>query len=266
MPIIAVNQAASGLDIYLRFNGVLTDPTSITYEIKEPGDTVVGSDNGYKRSVGHYDARSTTIPSGYSITSPWTITWTYISPGGVTSSSAEEFTVTSSMEAAFTNIDNIIDIIKIDMGLTTEYTDSQYETLISKALRRLNRKIGTSLSISQTTGTIDPSPTDTILDLIILQTECLIAKNRRGQAVSKGIRVRDGDSSIDTTASFSGHESVVRDYCDELDKAIDDYRAISDGAATYGDIVWYGNSPVTEELDHDGESYNDRDWTSPFDN
>jgi hypothetical protein len=270
MPIIAVNQPASGLDIYLRFNGILTDPLSISYNIKEPNLVTVASGNGFKRSVGHYDARNSTIPSGYDTTSSWQIAWTFVSPGGVTSTATEEFTVTAALVSAFTNIDNVIEIIKTNMGLDTEYTQTEYETFISKALRRLNRRLfftGTTsvLSISSSTGSITPTPNDTIFDLIILQSECLISKNIRRQAVSKGIRVRDGDSEIDTTAGFSGHSDVVKDFCGELEDAIKDYLVNHDGAGQHGDMIGYADQEIYEVLDHNGDAYNERELSSPFD-
>lgn len=261
--IIPVGVKASGLDIFLRFEGVLTDPTSITYTIVEPGSTVVGSGSGFKRSTGHFDARNTTIPSGFSTTSAWTINWTFTSPAGVTSTACENFSVVSGLTASFDNLQNVKDQVKLDLGLTTEFTSEQLNTFIKKALNRLNRRLeltGTSgqLSLNTSTGLISPTPSPTILDFIVLQTECLITKRDRRVAIGKGIRVRDGETEIDTTASFRGWHDTVRDICDELKEAIEDFMEDED-KKTYqtafndADNVWYGNSNICEDLFHNGQ-------------
>jgi hypothetical protein len=268
MAIIAVGTAASGLDIYLRdAAGQLTDPTSISYDIIEPGGTTVADDVApYKRAIGHYDARTTTIPSGYSTSLAWTITWTFTSTGGVTSSASEEFTVSVGLTGAFTNIDNTIEQVKTNIAATdTELTDNQWEILVVKALARLNRRLGISLSYNESTGTIVPTPNDTVHDLIILQIECMLAKRRHAEAVSKGIRVRDGDSEIDTTAGFGGYKTVVGDVCGELEKAIQDYLINTEGPGEHGDTVWHGNTPVYDDHDHDGQADHTRWYDSPFD-
>lgn len=273
MPIIPVLTAASGLDIFLRDGaGNLADPTSITYDITEPGATLVADDAApFKRSTGHYDARTTTIPSGFSTASPWTITWTWTSPGGITSSKSEEFTVSESLGGSFSDIDKITTQIKKDIALSaTELTDSDIEVFIQKALDRLNLKLnfeGTSkeLSFNDSLGTINPSPSSTIRAMIVMQAECLILKRRHADAVTKGIKVRDGDSEIDTTAGFRGHGDVVGSVCDDLEVCISRFLSGQEGgAAEHGGLIWAGNSRNFEDADHDGQSSETRDFRSQF--
>ncbi|MHA2341931.1 MAG: hypothetical protein ACXADW_08630 [Candidatus Hodarchaeales archaeon] len=255
--IIPANTSASGLDIFLRFNNILTDPLLISYVIKEPAGSTIGSDVGTKISTGHYDARKTVIPSGFSITEPWVITWTFTSPNNVTSSVKEEFCVHEI--AAPIDVDDIIELVKLDLGLTTEFTQAQYETFVSKAITRINRRIrltGTSdaLSFNTTTGAITPTPNDSIFDLVLLQTECLIVKRVVRDVVGRGIRVKDGETEIDTTARFSGDREAVKDVCEELDDAIKDYLASGgDTSSRYADVIWYGNSRIIGTMDHDGQ-------------
>lgn len=267
--IIAVGASGILLDIYTRYQGVLTDPSSISYVIYEPGDTAVASGAGHKESTGHYDARDSIIPSGYSVASSWSIVWTIVSPAGVTSTATEEFTVVSSLTSSFSNVDNLIDQLKLDLGITTEYTQAQFETFITKALNRLNRRLQLTdttaeLYFDDTTGTIQPTPNATIFDLILMQIECLIVKQARRTAVGKGIRVRDGDSEIDTTAGFGGHKDVVDDFCGELDAAIN--KLLYFLASTGGDIVNYANSYIFQIMSHQGDGSGEiRDFSSPFD-
>ncbi len=278
MPIIQVNTAASGLDIFLRDGaGNLTDATTITYDIIEPGLTLVADDiAGFKRSTGHYDARATVIPSGFSTAAPWNITWTFTSAGGVTSAKTEEFCVVSELSASFTNAENLFELVKIDLDEST-LTNPQLEKFLTKTLDWLNFKLrltGTSgeLSYDGSAGEILPSPNSTIFSFIIMRMECLILKRRQASAVGTGIKVRDGDSQIDTTASFSGHRDVVRDVCGELDKCIERYLedlaagVFGDaGAANNGGLIWHGNQRIIEDTDHDGQAFGTRDFRSPFD-
>lgn len=273
MPIVAVGGSGIDLDIFLRNGaGALTDPASIFYDIKEPAGSLVADDVApFKRSVGHYDARTTIIPSGFSITEPWTIIWSWTSAGGVTGSKTEEFTVSSSIEGSFTDIDEIIEQIQEDIALTdTELTDEQITLFISKSLDRLNIKLklqGTDgeLSIDESTGAIVPTPNSSMRALIVMQAECLIVKRKQAGAVSNGIRVRDGDSEIDTTAGFRGLGDVVNNVCNELKDAINDYLSGIDGVGNHGDLIWHGNQRIIEDEDHDGQAFRQRDYRSPFD-
>ena len=166
-------------------------------------------------------------------------------------------------------VDDVAHLVKVDMGLSaTDFTSSQYKTFIDKSLTRINSKISTVLIASgiSVQTSITPTPNDVILNLIILQTECIVAKNKRRQAIAKGIKVKDGDSFIDTTSAFGGHGAVVEDYCNDIDEAIQDYIRNTVGAGVNGKLITYGTSNVIEELDHNGDSSGERDWTSPFDN
>jgi len=261
--IIPVGAAASGLDIFLRFNGILTDPLSITYVIFEPTSIPVGSGSGFKRSVGHYDARNTVIPSGFDTTQPWLITWDFTSPAGVTSTASENFTVSDSLSSAFDNLGDLKTQVKLDLNITTQYTEDELNLFIQKAVNRLNRRLeftGTAneLSIDAGTGAIIPTPDSTIQDFLVMQTECLIIKTDRRVAVGKGIRVKDGETEIDTTASFKGFKDVVDDICGELAQAVEDF-LIDEVENTYNvafqdaDNIWYGNSNICENLFHNGQ-------------
>ena len=110
---------------------------------------------------------------------------------------------------------------------------------------------------------------DSVTDIVLLQVECILAKTLRRSAVSKGIRVKDGDSSIDTTAGFDGHAGVVDDICGELNQAIIDYKVQDPdgeaGAAAFGKLVTYDNSEIIIDVDHNGQKSRQRDYRSPFD-
>jgi len=276
MAIVKENTAASGLDIFLRFNNILTDPISISYEIKEPAGSTIDSNIGFKRSVGHYDARNTVIPSGFNTSKSWKIIWTFTAPNNITSSITEEFCVDSTT-ITLDNLNDLISQIKIDLGLKdSDFTDEQFAIFIIKALNKINLRL--CLSGSETLklnefGNIVPKINEGGQELILLAIECLIQQRKRIISVGKGIRVRDGDSEIDTTAGFAGQKDLVTNICGDFDKAIVHILytgcSIIDGKASNvaGDMVWYGNSRIFANMDHDGDGNGEtRDFSSPFDN
>jgi hypothetical protein len=270
MAMIAVGTAASGLDIFLRYNGVLTDPSSLSYVMKDASSVPVDSGVGYKRSVGHYDARNTVIPSGYDTTNSWNIQWTWQFLG-VTGTLAEEFTVVSSMTPSFSNVASLIEKIELNLGLTNEYTQTQMEVFIQKALDRLNRRLnltGTTseMSFNDNTGTISPTPDSSLYDLIILQVECMIVKRMHRVAIGQGIKVKDGDTMIDTTSSFGGYKTLIGDVCGELSEAIEEYLLDTkmSGIRDAAELIWYGTRNVDVTMYHNGDATVERDYRSPF--
>ncbi len=160
---------------------------------------------------------------------------------------------------------NYIDAFQTDFADPTDITESQIRDLFVKAIRRVNRRIGGTFAYYAATSGISPTPTETQGDIILLQAECLFAKRRYSSAVSKGISVKDADTAIDTTSAFAGYREVQKSICDDLNDAIREYMLITAGAEVYGEVVWYANQNVIEEIDHNGDAYNERDWTSPFD-
>ncbi len=273
---IVVGAAPSGLDIFTRFGGVLTDPSAIVFNIISPASGTLSPSGvaGFRRSTGHYDARDFGVmPSGHAVNG-WRITWTVTSPAGVTNTASEDFVVATSMETAFTNIDDITGQVKLDLAVADDkFTDNELEIFTEKALNRLNRRLNftgtvSELSISQTTGAITPAPNSSIQDLIVLQMECLMAQQRYSDSLGGSIRVKDGDSEIDKTAGLGANKDIVKSICSELDRAIVDYLANDNtqGAGEHGALITYDNSKVITDSDHSGEGNgNQRDWTSPFD-
>jgi len=162
---------------------------------------------------------------------------------------------------------DLIDMIQTDLGLDSSFTESMINTFIIKAIRRINRRLGftgtsNEISIDFERKLITPTPNDTILDLIIMQTECLIMKNKSGKAGSSGIRLKDGDSEVDLGAGAKVTIDLTNSICKELNDAIIEYLY----RVTQGDVIWYGNRRITQDMDHDNEGDgSERDFSSPFD-
>jgi hypothetical protein len=166
---------------------------------------------------------------------------------------------------------------EVDLGLsTTAYNNAEWTSLVDRSVSRINRKLsleGGDGELTLASGTYTRSDlgnlSDSITDIVLLQTECIVVKSLRRSSISKGIRVKDGDSSIDTTASFGGHDDVVSDICGELDKAILDYQVADPdgeaGAAAFGDLITYDDQEIIVDQDHNGQTGGQRDYRSPFD-
>lgn len=275
---VIIGSPPTDLDIFTRFGGgLLTDPLSIIFNIKTPdGSTLAPSGvAGFRRSVGHYDARNFgAIPSGFPILG-WSITWTVTSPANVVTGATEDFCVIgATIILPDSDIDDITDQVTLDLSIADDkFTDAELKIFLQKSINRLNRKLrltGTAgeLSIDQTTDAILPTPNSTLQDLIVLQMECIMAQQRYSDSLAGGIRVKDGDSEIDKTSGLKANKDVVDRICDELDAAILDYLTNdpSQGAGEFGELVTYDNSKVITESDHQGEGTGRlRDHSSPFD-
>ena len=124
------------------------------------------------------------------------------------------------------------------------------------ALKRLNRILGWSFSIVD--DEISPVPNDGESDLILLQTECLIATRERNTAIRKGVNVKQDDSSIDTTGNLSAFNQAVGGeggICTLLKEALVEYETSGANgvAALYGEIIWRGNSDKYNDADFNGQ-------------
>ncbi len=137
----------------------------------------------------------------------------------------------------------------------------QIVALISGALKRLARRI--LLNITITNGALSREPTSTESDLIVIQTQCNIAKRELYNASRKGARIRQDESSVDTAAGLSVLKEAVNGeggVCTELEAAIAEYLEenpieTTSVAGTYGENIWQGNKKLYEDVDHDGQGF-----------
>jgi hypothetical protein len=179
------------------------------------------------------------------------------------------------------DITNMIRFIRMDIGddgSTQTYSDTQLTTMVQKATMRVDAELASCLTSRGGTAvsggyvqfeqalsgsTFLPSGVfvlpsgastnglpDPIFNLILLRSECMIAKRAHFDAAGKGIRVRDGDTEIDTSVSFAGLASLVNDQggpCAEYQKMLEGYCAYifrtTEGDITkYGTIIWAGTT------------------------
>lgn len=162
-----------------------------------------------------------------------------------------------------------------DDGTTLTYTDDQLKIFIGKAASLLNTRLyntpvssGTAPSIynwSSGTAIFSDTFNDTMLTLLEMQTECLIAKRNFAKAISKGIQVRDGDTEINLTGSLSAHREFIGNIkfgvCAQLDKLIDEINRSTGGPENYGNLIWKGNMRNYQEHYHDDGTFNTDGYT-----
>lgn len=164
-------------------------------------------------------------------------------------------------------ITNYVDALKQDIGTDSTYTDTDYINLIVKSIRRINVRIGSAFAYYPTCSGIGPTPTESEGDLIVAQAECLWSKRKRSEAViggHGGLKIVDGDQSIDNTIALNGNDAVVKDFCGDLEKMIAAY--LQQDATVLGYMIWEGNQEVLPEHDHDGDVGDpNREYQSPFD-
>lgn len=118
-----------------------------------------------------------------------------------------------------------------DDGATERFTDAQIYSFIEKAARRVNRVLsladGDALIVDSSGNITQPLPTsDTLHDILLLQSECLIYARDINSSVTggtAGIVVTDGEQKIDTTdraTVFGDNKDALYAPCVELEKAI----------------------------------------------
>lgn len=197
MQTLVPGQSGIPLDLYIKAGTTLFDPTPLpSFSITDANSAFQGSGYGYRLSIGHYDARNFIVTTSGAL-GTWGITWNV---GGA--SKIETFTVEqptlSEVGEKINEIQKLRDHIRIDMGDFNAdiFNDTQLNIYLDKAVKRLNRELGISYKVRPTgitpggigqpaitppitididAGTMFPN-NDEIKDLIVLQTEVMIAR------------------------------------------------------------------------------------------
>ena len=125
--------------------------------------------------------------------------------------------------------------------------------LFEKSLSRLNRCLETCFVLD--TGEIKPSPSKAHLDLIMLQTECLLHKRKVELSTGtergvKRVKLEDIEVEFDSIDKSKNLDAKFG-YCQELEDALLQFKS-AQNAADGASIIWDRNSRRWEEVDHDG--------------
>lgn len=139
---------------------------------------------------------------------------------------------------------------------TGTITQGALDVIFEKSVRRINRKL--ELLIEILAGDLTPRPDEAVLDLVILQTECLLYKRINEQAKFspgiKRVRLEAIELEFSDVGSLRSKDlDAKHGICQELDTAMNQYKA-ENATSDSGDIIWAGSTRRHEVVDHDNTS------------
>lgn len=149
-----------------------------------------------------------------------------------------------------------------DFSDTPRYENSRIEQAILTAALIVNQQYSFDveyiLDFSGVSITPDPTEPDSMdnaaVALIALKAACLLSLNDYQKAVGAGIRVRDGDSEVDTTGRFKGYSDIINiGPCASYEKLLRDLstkRGMNTGGAVLSPYGWGG--ATWGNRDHNG--------------
>jgi len=102
-----------------------------------------------------------------------------------------------------------------DIDAPQTYVDQYIERVIITAAIMVNAEVSFNYNYSYSISdlTINPDPTtnedNIFMALVPLKAACILTESEFKQALGQGIKVRDGDSAIDTSVSFRGYRDIL---------------------------------------------------------
>lgn len=116
-----------------------------------------------------------------------------------------------------TTITTMIRHLANDVGSTETFTDERILTcaVVAGLIVSQEYDLSQDYSFNIDGQDITPDPVSSsdnmAVALIALKAACILDLNRYQGAVSTGIRVRDGDSEVDTTSGFKGYADIIKE-------------------------------------------------------
>jgi hypothetical protein len=115
---------------------------------------------------------------------------------------------------------SLIGWIRSDVGddaTTPKYTDANINTYIDKAVNVILRsRLGTDdFNYTSASGVLDPDPSGVthkecaVKELVVFTVEDIIYKREYRDSTRKGIKIQDGDTSVDTSAAIGGYKDLI---------------------------------------------------------
>jgi hypothetical protein len=112
------------------------------------------------------------------------------------------------------------------------YTDDRLEEtiLVSAQLMLINVDFGVNYTIDVDQFILSPDPTEGTKDndfiaIVVTKAACIILGSEAKTLAAQGFRVKDGTSSIDTTAAYQSIHQLHKELNDELASLIVGYQA-----------------------------------------
>lgn len=147
-----------------------------------------------------------------------------------------------------------------------QFSDERIQNtiLVAAQLTQMHLDFAQVYNISVDTDTISPDPVDlqdsAFVNLVALRTNLIFADSQyRTMALKAGLRVKDGDTSIDTTKTLAGYGVILQNAQNAYDSAKDEYLA---GNMTPGQAILSPMSSPTLNFSGFSFSPRDRSWYS----
>ncbi len=102
-----------------------------------------------------------------------------------------------------------------DINIPQTYTDQYIQRVLITASMMVDIEVplGYDYTYDISALTISPDPIvkqdSVFISLIPLKSACILVQGEFKQALGQGIKVRDGDSAIDTSVSFKGYRDIL---------------------------------------------------------
>ncbi len=109
----------------------------------------------------------------------------------------------------------MVRVLVSDISTPQTYSDEYIERVLITAGIMVDAEIpfdyDYTYSISDLTISPDPitSEDSVFMALVPLKAACILTQSEFKQALGRGIKVRDGDSAIDTSVSFRGYKDIL---------------------------------------------------------
>ncbi len=110
----------------------------------------------------------------------------------------------------------MVRVLVNDINVPQTYTDEYIKRVLITAGILADSEIPFAFTYSYDISalTISPDPVvkddEVFISLVPLKSACILSQGAFQQALGQGIKVRDGDSAIDTSVSFKGYSDILR--------------------------------------------------------
>ncbi len=153
--------------------------------------------------------------------------------------------------------------LTIDASGANTITKVDMDVIFEKSVDRINRELVLTLQISN--GDFVIRPEEAVIDLIVLQGECLLSKRQnelsKNNPAIKRVRLEDIELEFTDVGNLRSKDIDLKfGFCAELENALSRKRAdiISDIAGNDGEIIWDGTTRRFEDTDHGGTTHSHR--------
>lgn len=197
--------------------------------IYNPSSICLSSGAGLRISQGKY-YYSYAVAADAPTSNTWNIFWK-ITINGIANTFSEFFTVLASGADNYNEIVEEVRFYINDDAVPYTYTAEKIGKSVQKALPIINNRAG--WACVYTSGSISPTPDSFQREIYSMQAACFIIDGTYWKSANKGIRVTDGDQTVDLAAGANSTRDAVRAFKDELEQKIKNYLMNNDGYMIY---------------------------------